>query len=60
MEKRSCIKEQNLLIIAPMVELADTPVLEAGAARHGSSSLPWGTKIKRRLSETNITLGYGP
>ena len=29
-----------------MVELADTPVLEAGTARCASSSLAWGTKFR--------------
>ena len=29
-----------------MVELVDIPVLEAGAERHASSSLAWGTKLK--------------
>ena len=27
------------------MELADIAVLEAAAARRGSSSLPWGTKL---------------
>ena len=31
---------------APMVELVDIPVLEAGAERHASSSLAWGTIYK--------------
>ena len=30
---------------APMVELVDTLVLEASAARRPSSSLGWGTKL---------------
>ena len=34
-----------------MVELADTPVLEAGTARCASSSLAWGTKLNGGLAE---------
>ena len=36
---------------ALMVELADTPVLEAGTVRCESSSLSWGTSSKRECGE---------
>jgi hypothetical protein len=34
------------VLFALVVELVDTPVLEAGAERHESSSLSWGTKYR--------------
>ena len=46
-----------------MVELVDIPVLEAGAERHASSSLAWGTKyiaavaqlVEHHVANVNVT-----
>ena len=52
------ISYNSFLVNAPMVESADTLVLEASTERCESSSLSWGTKIFRKLAQLVERLPY--